>query len=39
MTDWLRQMFGLPEYFQGVIQDTASTGTLVALLTAREWAT
>lgn len=39
MTDWLRQMFGLPDGFQGVIQDTASTGTLVALLTAREWAT
>lgn len=39
MTDWLRQMLGLPAQFQGVIQDTASTGTLVALLTAREWAT
>ncbi len=39
MNDWLRQMFGLPETFQGVIQDTASTGTFVALLTAREWAT
>ncbi|GIW23988.1 pyridoxal-dependent decarboxylase [Meiothermus sp.] len=39
MTDWLRQMLGLPEQFQGVIQDTASTATLVALLTAREWAT
>lgn len=39
MNDWLRQMFGLPEIFQGVIQDTASTGTYVALLTAREWAT
>lgn len=39
MTDWLRQMFGLPDCFQGVIQDTASTGTLVALLTAREWVT
>jgi aromatic-L-amino-acid decarboxylase len=39
MTDWLRQMFGLPETFQGVIQDTASTGSLVALLTARERAT
>jgi aromatic-L-amino-acid decarboxylase len=39
MNDWLRQMFGLPEAFQGVIQDTASTSTLVALLTAREWAT
>jgi len=36
MTDWLRQMFGLPDKFQGVIQDTASTGTLIALLTARE---
>jgi len=39
MTDWLRQMFGLPEQFQGVIQDTASTGTLVAMLTAREKST
>lgn len=39
MNDWLRQMFGLPETFKGVIQDTASTGTFVALLTAREWAT
>ena len=39
MTDWLRQMLGLPGCFQGVIQDTASSGTLVALLTAREWAT
>lgn len=38
MTDWLRQMFGLPDCFQGVIQDTASTGTLLAMLTAREWA-
>lgn len=33
---WLRQMTGLPECFQGVIQDTASTATLCALLTARE---
>lgn len=39
MNDWLRQMFGLPDTFQGVIQDTASTSTLVALLTAREWST
>ncbi|HEU4740702.1 MAG TPA: pyridoxal-dependent decarboxylase [Meiothermus sp.] len=39
MNDWLRQMFGLPPEFQGVIQDTASTGTLVALLTARERST
>jgi aromatic-L-amino-acid decarboxylase len=37
--DWLRQMMGLPEQFVGVIQDTASTATLVALLTARERAT
>jgi len=34
--DWLRQMTGLPEAFSGVIQDTASTATLVAMLTARE---
>src|SRR3954466_9519420 len=34
--DWLRQMLGLPETFVGVIQDTASTATLVALLPARE---
>jgi aromatic-L-amino-acid/L-tryptophan decarboxylase len=33
---WLREMTGLPETFEGVIQDTASTATLVALLTARE---
>ena len=37
--DWLRQMLGLPEDFVGVIQDTASTATLVALLSARERAT
>ena len=37
--DWLRQMIGLPEGFRGVIQDTASTATLTALLTAREVAT
>ena len=34
--DWLRQMIGLSENFAGVIQDTASTATLVALLCARE---
>ena len=39
MMDWLRQMLGLPGGFTGVIQDTASTATLVALLTARERAT
>ena len=37
--DWLRQMIELPPTFTGVIQDTASTATLVALLTARERAT
>ncbi len=34
--DWLKQMTGIPENFHGVIQDTASTATLTALLTARE---
>lgn len=37
--DWLRQMTGLPADFSGVIQDTASTATLCALLSARERAT
>jgi aromatic-L-amino-acid decarboxylase len=36
MMEWLRQMLGLPPAFVGVIQDTASTATLVALLSARE---
>jgi aromatic-L-amino-acid decarboxylase len=35
-TDWMRQMVGLSAAWQGVIQDTASTSTLVALLCARE---
>jgi glutamate/tyrosine decarboxylase-like PLP-dependent enzyme len=35
-TDWMRQMVGLSEAWSGVIQDTASTSTLVALLCARE---
>jgi len=34
--DWLRQMIGLPKEMTGVIQDTASTSTLCALLAARE---
>jgi len=34
--EWLRKMLGLPEEMVGVIQDTASTATLCALLTARE---
>ena len=38
-TDWVRQMVGLSEGWRGVIQDTASTSTLVALITARERAT
>jgi aromatic-L-amino-acid decarboxylase len=33
--DWLRQMLGLPEGLFGVIQDTASASTLVALAAAR----
>ena len=37
--DWLRQMIGLPEGFSGVIQDTASSATLCAILAARERAT
>jgi aromatic-L-amino-acid/L-tryptophan decarboxylase len=36
MADWLRQMVGLTDAWSGVIQDTASTSTLVALLSARE---
>lgn len=34
--EWLRSMLGLPAGMAGVIQDTASTATLCALLTARE---
>jgi aromatic-L-amino-acid decarboxylase len=37
--DWLRQMIGLPEGFAGVIQDSASSATLCAILVARERAT
>ena len=36
MCDWLRQMLGLSDQWSGVIQDTASTSTLLALLCARE---
>ena len=39
VTDWLRQMVGLSPAWSGVIQDTASTSTLVALICARERAT
>jgi aromatic-L-amino-acid decarboxylase len=34
--DWLRQMIGLPEGFAGVVQDSASSATLCAILVARE---
>ena len=34
--DWTRQMLGLSAAWSGVINDTASTSTLVALLCARE---
>ncbi|MFP4289440.1 MAG: pyridoxal phosphate-dependent decarboxylase family protein [Bacteroidales bacterium] len=34
--NWLRQMTGLPDNFTGVLQDTASTATLCALISARE---
>ncbi len=37
--DWLRDLLLLPDEFRGVIQDTASTSTFCALLTAREDAT
>jgi aromatic-L-amino-acid decarboxylase len=37
--DWLRQMSGLDAAWRGVIQDTASTASLVALISARERAT
>lgn len=36
VVDWVRQMVGLSTVWSGVIQDTASTSTLVALLCARE---
>ena len=39
MMGWLRAMIGLPADFQGVIQDSASTATLCAILCARERAT
>lgn len=39
VTDWMRQMVGLSNAWSGVIQDTASTCTMVALMCARERAT
>ena len=34
--DWMRQAIGLPSEFSGVIQDSASSATLCAVLTMRE---
>lgn len=39
MMIWLREMTDLPAQFEGVIQDSASTSTLSAILTAREKST
>lgn len=36
MVDWLRQSLGLPVEFSGVLQDTASSATLCAVLNMRE---
>lgn len=36
MLDWLRQAVGLPDAFRGVIQDSASSATLAAVLVMRE---
>ena len=36
MMIWLRDLIDLPPEFEGVIQDTASTATLAAIITARE---
>ena len=36
VVDWMRQMVGLTSAWCGVIQDTASTSTLIALICARE---
>ena len=39
MVDWLRQAMALPAHYRGVIQDSASSSTLSAILTMRERAT
>lgn len=39
MVDWLRQALDLPKTYTGVIQDSASSATLSAVLTMRERAT
>ncbi|MCL2727067.1 MAG: pyridoxal-dependent decarboxylase [Bacteroidales bacterium] len=39
MMEWMADASGLPSAFSGVIQDSASSATLVAIITARERAT
>ena len=36
VVDWLRQALGLPEPFDGLLTDTASTSSLIALAAARQ---
>jgi aromatic-L-amino-acid decarboxylase len=36
VVDWLRQALGLPESFDGLLTDTASTSSLIALAAARQ---
>jgi aromatic-L-amino-acid/L-tryptophan decarboxylase len=36
VVNWMKRISGIPENFQGVIQDGASSSTLIAILTARE---
>ncbi len=38
VVDWLRRALGLPDGFDGLLTDTASTSTLIALAAAREHA-
>ncbi len=39
MMEWLRDAMGIPGSYEGVIQDSASSASLVSLITARELAT
>ena len=34
--DWVRQLLGFPDHLRGVIQDTASTATLAAVIAGRD---
>ena len=36
MMEWFKKMMSIPDHMDGVIQDTASTATLAALIVARE---